>query len=293
MDTQSLKYFIAAAECGSFTKAAEQLFTTQSNVSKHIKRLEVYLGASLFTRDGRNPQLTNTGQMFFYEAKDLVTRLEKLRDRISKTSIGEYGYLRLGYQSDIDTEDIASIISSFSSTYPNVEILFTKGIIESDLLGAVYKGELDLSITSATVSTDIKNICSQEIATNELVLVVPSEHRFRNVDIIHKADLVGEHIILFPRYLSPTFFDWIAESILGENQNTIILEPDLRNILLKVGSGKWISIQSTLYLKSKPKNVHIVKLEYDQNEINVNLILSWKTGNNNPLLPLLLQSISS
>ncbi|MDD3314919.1 MAG: LysR family transcriptional regulator, partial [Syntrophaceticus sp.] len=276
---------------GSFTKAAEHLFTTQSNVSKHIKRLETYLGAPLFIRDGKNIQLTNMGNLFILEAKDIVTRLEKFREGISKSSIGEFGYLRLGYQSDINLEDIASITSTFSSTYPNVEIIFTKKAIESDLLSAVYNGELDLSLTSATVGLDLEGICYREIAPNELVLVVPSEHRFRNFDIVHKADLVGEQIILFPRHLAPTYFDWIVKSILGNNQHTIILESDLRNILLQVGSGKAISILATLYLKSKPKNVHIVKLEYVRNEININLILSWIKTNNNPLLPLLLQSL--
>ena len=154
VDIKSLKYFIAVAEYGSFSKAAEHLYTIQPNISRSVKRLEEELQVPLFIRSGKGTKLTTYGENVLSEAKEIVTKADQLKERINKYSLGEYGYLRLGYQSDIAPEDIANIISSFSSTYPNVEIIFTKRSIESDLLSAVYEGELDVAITSATVGLD-------------------------------------------------------------------------------------------------------------------------------------------
>lgn len=289
MDIRHLKHFIAVAEYGSFSKAAEHLYTIQPNVSRSIKQLEEELQVELFVRGGKVTSLTANGEMVLNEARDIVRKADQLKEKLCEHNQGEHGRVRFGYQSDIDPEDIAKITGPFGSKYPNVEVVFTKRSVESDLISAVYEGELDVAVTSATVGLDLESLRCVEIAANELVLVVPAQHRFQDLGMVRKEDLVGESIILFPRYLAPIYYDWIFKSLLGRNKNTIIHEPDMKNILLKVASGQGISIQSTVYLKSTTAKVRIVKLEYDRQEINANLILFWKSQNPNPSLRLLVQ----
>lgn len=77
MNTRLLTCFVTAVECGSFTQAAEQLFTTQPNFSKQIAKLEQELGCKLFERVHRTVILTPAGQVFYDQVKDIPARLEE------------------------------------------------------------------------------------------------------------------------------------------------------------------------------------------------------------------------
>ena len=294
MDIQSLRCFTVAAEFGSFTRAAQYLRTTQPNISKHVKRLEVELAAPLFTRCGVNVKLTNLGKMVFTDAKVIVVKFDRLKEKTQIYSLGEYGQLAVGCSVECNPEVLANIMSPFCLKHPHIEVSYTKKPLESDLLSALYGDELDVIVTSASVGlNDTENIHCQEIASNQLVLVIPKGHRFADYTIVRREDLSGEPIILFSRYMSPVYYDWITTSIIDKDRHDILHESDVDNILLKVAAGKGVSILSTLFLKSVTEKVHVVNLEYDRGDMNVNMMLSCKTANNNPSLALLLRSASS
>ena len=145
LDIDQLRAFIAIAETGSFTKAAEVVNKTQSAVSMQMKRLEERLDRPIFARDGRASKLTEDGQRLL----DYARRIVKLNiETISAFSDAELsGRVRLGVPDDYADRYLPEIMARFSRAYPGVELTV---ICEPsvDLLERIDANEIDLAIVT-------------------------------------------------------------------------------------------------------------------------------------------------
>lgn len=145
LDIDQLRSFIAIAETGSFTKAAEVVNKTQSAVSMQMKRLEERLDRPVFARDGRASKLTEDGQRLL----DYARRIVKLNvETIAAFSDAELsGRVRLGVPDDYADRYLPEIMARFSRAYPGVELSV---ICEPsvDLLERIDANEIDLAIVT-------------------------------------------------------------------------------------------------------------------------------------------------
>jgi DNA-binding transcriptional LysR family regulator len=145
LDVDQLRAFIAIAETGSFTKAAEVVNKTQSAVSMQMKRLEERLDRPIFSRDGRASKLTEDGQRLL----DYARRIVKLNiETIAAFSDAELsGRVRLGVPDDYADRYLPEIMARFSRAYPGVELTV---ICEPsvDLLERIDASEIDLAIVT-------------------------------------------------------------------------------------------------------------------------------------------------
>ena len=142
MDVDQLRTFIAIAETGSFTRAAEVVHKTQSAVSMQMKRLEERLDRPIFTRDGRASKLTEDGQRLL----DYARRIVKLNiEALAAFSDELTGRVRLGVPDDYADRYLPDIMARFSRAYPGVELTV---ICEPSIeLGErIDANELDLAI---------------------------------------------------------------------------------------------------------------------------------------------------
>ena len=145
LDIDQLRTFIAIAETGSFTKAAEVVNKTQSAVSMQMKRLEERLERPVFARDGRASKLTEDGARLL----DYARRIVKLNvETIAAFSDAELsGRVRLGVPDDYADRYLPEIMARFSRFYPGVELTV---ICEPsiDLLERIDGNEIDLAIVT-------------------------------------------------------------------------------------------------------------------------------------------------
>ncbi|MFN3655737.1 MAG: LysR substrate-binding domain-containing protein [Pseudolabrys sp.] len=144
LDIDQLRTFIAIAETGSFTKAAEVVNKTQSAVSMQMKRLEERLERSIFARDGRASKLTEDGQRLL----DYARRIVKLNiETLAAFSDELSGHVRLGVPDDYADRYLPEIMARFSRAYPSVELTV---ICEPsvDLLERIDANEIDLAIVT-------------------------------------------------------------------------------------------------------------------------------------------------
>ncbi|MFZ0845022.1 MAG: LysR substrate-binding domain-containing protein [Pseudolabrys sp.] len=145
LDVDQLRAFIAIAETGSFTRAAEVVNKTQSAVSMQMKRLEERLDRPIFWRDGRASKLTEDGQRLL----DYARRIVKLNiETIAAFSDAELsGRVRLGVPDDYADRYLPEIMARFSRAYPGVELSV---ICEPsvDLLERIDASEIDLAIVT-------------------------------------------------------------------------------------------------------------------------------------------------
>lgn len=159
LDVDHLRTFIAIAETGSFTRAAELVHKTQSAVSMQMKRLEERLGRAIFERDGRASKLTEDGEHLL----DYARRIIKLNVE-ALAAFGDddlSGRVRLGVPDDYADRYLPEIMARFSRAYPGVELTV---VCEPsvDLVERIEANEIDLAIVTATESSRAAETFRQE-----------------------------------------------------------------------------------------------------------------------------------
>ena len=169
IDIDQLRTFIAIAESGSFTRAAEVVHKTQSAVSMQMKRLEERLGRSIFARDGRGSKLTDDGERLL----DYARRIVKLNVEVLTvfSDIELSGRVRLGVPDDYADRYLPEIMARFSRVYPAVELtVICEPTIE--LFQRIEANELDLAIVTDCES----NRASESFRRERLLWVTSNRH---------------------------------------------------------------------------------------------------------------------
>lgn len=139
----SLKAFEAAARHLSFTRAAEELYVTQAAVSHQIKALEEFLSIKLFLRKNRSLLLTEEGQSYYLDIKDIFTSLHEATDRL--LARGAKGVITVALPPSFAIQWLVPRISQFSAIHPEIDVRITavdydEGFLTDDIDVAIYYG---------------------------------------------------------------------------------------------------------------------------------------------------------
>lgn len=155
LDLDQLRTFVAIAESGSFTKAAETVNKTQSAVSMQMRRLEERVGKPLFVRVGRQSRLTDNGERLLHYARRLV----QLNDEtLSAFDDGELsGFVRLGTPDDYADRFLPEILARFSRSNPKAEVSVVCAPTPN-LRDLISEGELDVAIITHVEKRGRKNV---------------------------------------------------------------------------------------------------------------------------------------
>ncbi|NMH58799.1 transcriptional regulator GcvA [Alteromonas ponticola] len=140
----ALKAFEAAARHLSFTRAADELFVTQAAVSHQIKALEDYLSMKLFLRRNRTLLLTEEGQAYFLELKDIFKNLQEATEKL--LAKGSKGAVTVAMPPSFASQWLVPRISKFSLAHPDIDVRikavdFDEGFLDDDVDVAIYYGK--------------------------------------------------------------------------------------------------------------------------------------------------------
>ncbi len=175
LDIDQLKTFLAIADVGNFTRAADEVNKTQSAVSMQMKRLEDVLGRPLFARDGRGSRFTNDGERLIDYARRIVALSDEAVSAFTRPEIT--GTVRFGTPDDYADLFLPEILARFSRTHPLVTVdveCFSSGVLND----RIKRGELDLSI----VTFNGGDISGETIRSTELVWAMSSRHSLHLLD---------------------------------------------------------------------------------------------------------------
>ncbi len=147
MDTANLQAFVAVADCGSFSLAAERLFVTQPAVSKRLRQLEESLGSRLIDRRGRHMHLTQSGQALLPRARQILKELDALKQHIAELEGSPMGRLSMATSHHIGLHRLPPVLRRFREHYP--EVTLDLHFMDSELAcGRVEQGELELAVVT-------------------------------------------------------------------------------------------------------------------------------------------------
>jgi DNA-binding transcriptional LysR family regulator len=169
IDVDQLRTFIAIAETGSFTRAADVVHKTQSAVSMQMKRLEERLGRPIFSRDGRASKLTEDGERLLDYARRIVKLNVEALNAFSDAELA--GRVRLGVPDDYADRYLPEIMAHFSRAYPAVELTVTCEPT-TELVARIAANDLDLAIITNAES----NRPAETFRLEQLLWVVSNRH---------------------------------------------------------------------------------------------------------------------
>ncbi len=143
LESDILRSFIAVAEHGNITRAAEDLFRTQSAISVQIKRLETEVGQPLFIRQARGMVLTPPGERLLTQAQRIVAMLDQAAADLAGDPIS--GHVTVGIPDDYGSDLLATILADFANRHPAIDVSITCGF-SVGFEEAVRRGTLDIAV---------------------------------------------------------------------------------------------------------------------------------------------------
>ncbi len=174
MDISALQAFLAVAESGSFSRAAERIYLTQPAISKRIAALEKEIGARLFDRIGRGIHLTPAGEALLSRARNVLKELEDVKRGITNLSGSISGELLLATSHHIGLHRLPGLLKRFHETYTQVR-LNLQFMDSEKACQAVARGELELAVVTLPPETAAP-LKTEKIWDDPLDIVVSPGH---------------------------------------------------------------------------------------------------------------------
>ena len=194
MDISALQAFIAVAESGSFSRAAERIFLTQPAISKRIAALEQDIGARLFYRVGRKIHLTPAGEALLLRTRAVLSELEDIKRDITNLSGTIAGELSVATSHHIGLHRLPGPLKRFHETYTQVRL--NLHFMDSEkACNAVARGELELAVVTLPPSAD-PPLRVEKIWDDPLDIVVSRSHPLAQAKRVQPAMLLDYPAIL-------------------------------------------------------------------------------------------------
>ena len=196
MDLRQLRYLVALAEERHFTRAAAREHVAQPALSQQIRKLEQELGLPLVHRTTRHVALTEAGEVLTERARRVLGEVDAARAEMQELSGLRTGRVTIGAMQTLGAFDLPLLLATFHARYPGVELAVREE--PSDTLAAMLRADaVDLAILSVTDRIERHGLGLEQLASEELVAVLPRDHALAKRKRIRFAELAGEEFIGF------------------------------------------------------------------------------------------------
>lgn len=180
---------------GSVTAAAEALHLTQSALSHNIKKLEQQIGTSIWIKDGRKLQFTETGHYLIYQSKRLLPQLERIDEVLKEYAIGSKGLLRIGMECHPCFEWLMNVVEPFLNIWSDVDVDIKRNF-EFGGMGALFNHEIDILVTPDPLHK--VGVIFEPALEYEQVLLMHNSHHLTAEEYILPEHLSEEVLFSYP-----------------------------------------------------------------------------------------------
>ncbi len=193
MEIHQLRYFVAVAEEGSFSNAADREHVSQPSLSQQIQKLEAELDQQLFDRLPRTVVLTEAGRCLLKYAKKILTGIADARRSVAALNHEVSGRLSVGAIPSIALYVLPRLIARFERAYPKVTFELFEDTTEK-LAQRLENGTLDVVLASS--GDEMPALAHHSLGKEPLLLLLPAKHRLARKKTIKWSDLASEKFLL-------------------------------------------------------------------------------------------------
>jgi DNA-binding transcriptional LysR family regulator len=209
MELRHLRYYIAVAEEGHITRAAERLGIQQPPLSQRIKAIERELDVQLFRRKARGVELTEAGRVFLDNARAMLAQNERAIDSTRRTARGEQGRLCVGFAPTGPFHPfVPRVIRAFREAFPLVSLTLEE-CLSPELLIRLRNEQMDAAFLR-TPMAEPEHLVIDALIEEPMVVALPNAHALAQNDghaPLSLKDLAGETFIVYARQQGPGLYD--------------------------------------------------------------------------------------
>lgn len=275
MNISTLQYFISAAELSSFTKAANKHFVAQTAISQQIAKLEKKIGVKLFIREANRVVLTDAGQVFYEDTKNIIREYELALKKVRKFYKEEKKVITIGYKERAELHLLTEIIHKFQKLYPEVEFVI-KEESSTKLIEEVKHGLCDIFVNiSCTLTTeDIECLDHYTIYHGDMVLCVSKEHPKATREFIEARELYEEKFIVLNMENSYRGFDEMHQNCKKDGYELQIEEfaPNIGSQLMMVELNKGVAFVQDLMVNPQEDRLCFIPIRNSAHKYKIAII---------------------
>jgi LysR family hca operon transcriptional activator len=290
MELRHLRYFVAVAEEGSLTLAAEKrLHTAQPSLSRQMRDLEYEVGAQLMVRSARGIELTAAGRVFLDHARLALAQVETARQAARRAAEPIKPSFALGFLTGQEMDWLPEAMRILHDELPNMQVTVSSQY-SPDLADALVAGRLDVAFMRPEAETP--GLAYRLVAKEPLVVVLPGDHRLASRQAIHPRDVVGETFITVSNTapaLRVIIDEYLRRSNLGISPDHEV--DNLAMAMSLIASTRGVAFLPAYARNFMPRSVISRPLEGDTPTID--LVIGYSKANTSPTLKLFLSRVDA
>ena len=288
MELRHLRYFVAVAEAGSLTVAAERkLHTSQPSLSRQIRDLEDEVGARLLTRRARGIELTPAGRAFLDHARVVLSQVEAAAEAARRVAHPAKPYFSMGFLTGHELTWMPEALRILHDELPNIDVMISSQY--SPLLAdGISKGKIDAAFLRR--ERGVPDLAFRLLVKEPLMVVLPRDHRLAALKAISPGDLVGETFVTVSAtapVLRVVIDNYLKRS--GINITPAHEADHLAMGMSLIASTRGVGLLPAYAQNLLPSSVTTRPLKGDTPTID--LVLGYKKSNQSPILKLLLSRL--
>ncbi|KAA0998136.1 LysR family transcriptional regulator [Paraburkholderia panacisoli] len=231
MELRHLKFFVAVATEGSFSKAAHLLHTSQPSLGRQIGDFELHVGVPLLVRDSRGCVLTPAGHAMLEQARIILSQVETAKQVARQAALSEKQSLTIGFISGYELEWFPKVIEMFRPELETVEIA-VQSRMAPELTQALVSGEIDVALLRVDIRPS--DLVFEPLFTEPLLAVMPVNHRLASSSVLDAKSFDDELMISMAKRTSPTLRR-LSDNYLAHSSVTVRRGPEAENLTMAVG----------------------------------------------------------
>jgi len=288
MELRHLRYFVAVAEAGSLTVAAEQrLHTSQPSLSRQIRDLEDEVGARLMTRRARGIELTPAGRAFLDHARSLLSQVEAATEAARRVAHPAKPCFSMGFLTGHELTWMPEALQILRHELPNIDVMISSQY--SPLLAdGLSKGKIDAAFLRR--EEGVPGLAFRLLVKEPLMVILPSKHRLAALKAISPRDLVGETFVAVSN--TAPVLRVVIDNYLKRSGVNITPQHEVDHIAMAmslIASTRGVAVLPAYVQNFLPSSVTSRPLKGDVPTID--LVLGHKKSNESPILKLLLSRL--
>jgi LysR family hca operon transcriptional activator len=288
MELRHLRYFVAVADAGNLTVAAQRvLHTSQPSLSRQIRDLEGEVGTPLLTRRARGVDLTPAGRAFLDHARSVLSQVEAASEAARRAARPAKPCFTMGFLTGHELTWMPEALRILRDELPNIDVMISSQY-SPPLADGLSKGQIDAAFLRR--EKGVPGLAFRLLVKEPLVVILASDHRLSALKAISPGDLAGETFVIVSQ--TAPVLRAVIDNYLKRSGTNITPAHEADHVTMGISlimSTRGVGLLPAYAQNFLPSSVTSRPLKGDVP--TVDLVLGYKRSNQSPILKVLLSRL--